>query len=103
MTHSFSLALMLHRIAPFACGSQHPVASSSPRFASAKQSFATGSSGLIADVASGSALCDVPHVTQQPWLKRTAAQSAATTTRPLCSEVTGAPKYGAPVSGTSYL
>jgi hypothetical protein len=47
--------------------------------------------------------CDVPHVTQQPWLKRTAAQSAATKTRPLCNEVTGAPRYGAPVSGTSYL
>lgn len=59
--------------------------------------------GPIADVASGSALCDVPHVTQQPWLKRTAAQSAATNTRPLRNEVTGAPKYGVPVSGNELL
>ena len=36
----------------------------------------------------------LPHVTQQPRLKQTAAQSAATKTRPLCNEVTGAPKYG---------
>ena len=42
-------------------------------------------------------------VTRQPWLNRTAAHSAARKTCPLCNEVTGAPKYGAPVSGNELL
>ena len=60
-----------------------------------------GRSGSIADVASESALCDVPHISNHGSSEP--AHSAARKTRPLRNELTRAASTAPRTSRTSYL